>query len=267
MVMAKDYISVIDHTFLKTEKEGLSVREQEEHVRKLVSEAHHYGAYAVCVREDRVAYAKRLISDLGSSVKIVSVIGFPCGDEYSSEEKCDRLFEAKTNGADEFDMVMNYGSLKAQDLDDVYEDLLQVSLCAEGRILKVIFETCYLSEREKEVAGEIAYKAFEDSCGADFPQLMPRFFKTSTGFGRPSAGIPVGATLSDVRLLTEMAQGRIGVKAAGGISTLAETEAFFAAAGSPLIQGRPDPLRFRIGSSSLLSVLVGKLETVGPTSY
>ncbi len=240
---------VIDHTFLKTEKEGVSKNEQEKKIVELVEQAKKYSSYAICVREDWVKFSKKLCE--GSAIKIVSVIGFPDGDAFTTEEKISLLQKARQGGADEFDMVIRVQKLKQNFLDKVYEDIFQVSKAAEDNVLKVIFETAYLNREEKDLVYTIAAKAFCDS----IPQK--RFFKTSTGFAQPEKGIAVGATLHDVKRMHEISQGRFGIKPAGGVQNYDDAIKFWQACGSPWDENKKciDPLKYRIGTSSLLSNL------------
>lgn len=251
----KMFLGVIDHTFLKTEQEGVSFETQLKEVEKIVVEAVQHNVFAVCVRERLVSHARKLIDQNRASVKIVSVVGFPKGDEFSSEEKIDLLKKAKDDGADEFDMVIPYQALKQGDEKVVYDDVLKMSRAAGNQVLKVIFENCYLSLEEKKKAYALAVKAFEES---SFP-LARRFLKTSTGFAKVGHG-PIGATLEDMKLMYQYSQKKLGLKPAGGVKDYDSALQFFAAAGSPWqIEGEMiNPYLFRIGTSSLVGELIGK---------
>ncbi|MBP9674345.1 MAG: deoxyribose-phosphate aldolase [Bacteriovoracaceae bacterium] len=243
-----DLKKVIDHTFLKNEKQEISYIHQKDKIDILVQEAHNLGAYAVCVREELVSDTKDFLQELSSPVKLCSVIGFPCGDDYSTEQKINLLEKARKEGACEFDMVLNVNQLKLGQEQAVYEDILQVSKSAGTDVLKVIFEMALLTLSEKKVALSLCAKAFKDS-----GFVTGRFFKTSTGFANPPPGIPVGATLEDVKLMFSYAENIFGIKPSGGIDNLEQAHAFFKAVGSPTLPtGAPDPLKFRIGSSTLL---------------
>lgn len=175
----------------------------------------------------------RLVSSLleGSQVKAGAPIGFPLG----SHTTLAKVFEARdaiANGAQELDMQMNVGALKSGDADRVREDIRAVVEAAQGRLVKVILETCLLSEAEKRTACEIAAEA-----GADF-------VKTSSGF---AAG---GATVEDVRLLHAAAAGRMQVKAAGGIHTLPQALALQEAGAT----------RFGIGAEKACRIVQEALE-------
>ncbi|NJE25634.1 deoxyribose-phosphate aldolase [Thermococcus sp. MV5] len=183
----------IDHTNLKSYA-------TKEDIIKLCEEAKKYGFYAVCVNPYRVKLAKEHLK--GTEIKVASVIGFPLGATPTEV----KVFEAKKaleNGADELDMVINIGALKDKDYEYVKKDIAEVVKVAheKGAIVKVIIETCYLTEEEKEIACKLAVEAGTD------------FVKTSTGFGTG------GATIEDVKLMRKIVGEKVGVKAAGGIRT------------------------------------------------
>jgi deoxyribose-phosphate aldolase len=186
--------NLIDHTLLRPEATGREIA-------KLCREARQYGFAAVCVNPCWVALA---VSELaGSATKIATVAGFPLGAT-STEAKRAEAAAALRVGAQEIDMVMNIGALRAGDLETVKQDIQAVTAeChAAGAIVKVILETALLDDRQKAVAATLAKMA-----GADF-------VKTATGFG------PGGATAQDVALLRRVVGPEMGVKAAGGIRTL-----------------------------------------------
>ena len=181
----------IDHTLLKafaTKAEILN----------LCAEANKYNFKSVCVNPCYVEYAHELLK--GTDVKICTVIGFPLGSNVS-EVKAFETTKAIADGADEIDMVINVGMAKDHDYDALYDDIKAVVDAANGVLVKVIIETCYLTDEEKVEVCKIAVKA-----GADY-------VKTSTGFGTS------GATVSDVKLMRETVGENIGVKASGGIKT------------------------------------------------
>lgn len=185
---------MIDHTLLKATATP-------EEVEALCLEAKKYGFASVCVNPVNVRLAARFLK--GSAVKVCTVIGFPLGAN-TSTIKAAEAKEAVENGATEVDMVINIGALKAGDYQGVYQDILQVAEAVRGSAkLKVIIETCYLTEEEKIKACLIAKKA-----GADF-------VKTSTGFGSG------GAIPEDISLMREVVGPELGVKASGGIRDFA----------------------------------------------
>ena len=180
----------IDHTLLKPSATT-------ENIIQLCDEAKKYNFFAVCVNGSFVKLAKREL--INSNVKIAAVVGFPLGATAISI----KVLETKTyinDGADEIDMVINIGMLKSKDFKYVENEIIAVKNELGDRVLKVIIETCYLTDEEKKVICEIAMNA-----GADF-------VKTSTGFGTN------GATIADVKLIKEVLKGQLSIKASGGIS-------------------------------------------------
>ena len=180
----------IDHTLLKPSA-------TRENIIQLCEEAKKYNFFAVCINGSFVQLAKREL--INSNVKIVAVVGFPLGTTAISI----KVLETKTcinDGADEIDMVINVGMLKSKDFKYLENEIQAVKNEVGDRILKVIIETCYLTNEEKKVVCEIAMNA-----GADF-------VKTSTGFGTN------GATIADVKLIKEVLKGQLSIKASGGIS-------------------------------------------------
>jgi deoxyribose-phosphate aldolase len=184
---------LIDHTLLKQDA-------RPDQVERLCVEARQYGFATVCVNSCHVPLCRRLLE--GSEVGVGTVIGFPLGAALR-EAKAAEAAAAIRFGADELDMVANVGWLKAGEDSLVAADIRAVVDAAQGRAVKVIIETCLLSEEEKERATRLV----ADSGAA--------FVKTSTGF---STG---AATVADVSLLARVAAGRVGVKASGGIRDLA----------------------------------------------
>jgi len=192
----------IDHTLLKPDAtfDGMD---------KLCEEAIKYRFKAVCVNSGSVAHVSDKLR--GSGVDVCSVVGFPLGAMHTSA-KAFEAGKAIEDGAQELDMVLNIGALKSGDLKTVDVDIRTVRLVSESPVvLKVIIETCLLTEEEKIRACEIAKKA-----GADF-------VKTSTGF---SGG---GATIGDVVLMRSVVGPTMGVKASGGIKDFAIASAMIAA--------------------------------------
>ncbi|MEG0370662.1 MAG: deoxyribose-phosphate aldolase [Clostridium sp.] len=180
----------IDHTLLKAD-----VSEKE--IEVLCKEAIKYGFKSVCINPCFVSKAKEILE--GTRVEICTVIGFPLGST-TSNVKAYETSDAIRGGATEIDMVINISKLKDKDYDYVLNDIKSVVSHAKGKaIVKVIIETALLTDEQKKKAVEIAKEA-----GADF-------VKTSTGF---SSG---GATIDDVRLMVKASQGRMMVKASGGI--------------------------------------------------
>lgn len=195
----------IDHTLLKPEATQAQID-------TLLDEALEYDFMSVCINPYWVSYAADRLKE--SDVKVCTVIGFPLGANTSAV----KAFEASTaidDGATEIDMVINIGAAKSGDWDQVEADIKAVVDVADQSVLvKVIIETCLLTDEEKVKACQAAQAA-----GADF-------VKTSTGF---STG---GATLEDVRLMRETVGPDMGVKASGGVSNLEEAQAMIEAGAS-----------------------------------
>lgn len=198
----------MDHTLLKADAtlDGID---------RVVAEAKQFGCASVCVNPFWVPYVARLLD--GSGVATCTVVGFPLGAS-STASKVFKTTDAIANGADEIDMVINIGELKAGHAELVREDIRAVAEAthAGGKLLKVIIECCLLTDDEKRLACLLCAEA-----GADF-------VKTSTGF---STG---GATVADVTLMRECVGPDFGVKAAGGIRTLADAYAMIEAGASRL---------------------------------
>ncbi|MDG0872293.1 deoxyribose-phosphate aldolase [Paenibacillus thiaminolyticus] len=209
---------MIDHTLLRAD----AVKDE---ITKLTEEAARYQFASVCVNPAWVAYCAEQLA--GTPVKVCTVIGFPLGAS-TTAVKAYEAADAIANGADEIDMVINVGQLKAGNDDEVERDIAAVVTAASGKALvKVIIETCLLTEEEKVRACELAVKA-----GADF-------VKTSTGF---STG---GATREDVALMRRTVGERAGVKASGGVRSLEDVNTMIEAGAT------------RIGASSGVSIMNG----------
>ena len=189
MLLIKNLARYIDHTLLKPEA---SLKD----IERLCAEARSYNFYAVCVNGSWVTQARHFLD--GSDVKVATVVGFPLGAT-DSDTKRFETEAAIDNGAQEIDVVINIGRLKDGDDEYVLRELRDVVEAAAERPVKVIIETCLLTNAEKIRACRIVLDA-----GA-------QFVKTSTGF---STG---GATVEDVKLLREIVGEKFGVKAAGGI--------------------------------------------------
>ena len=206
MESQKNIARYIDHTLLKAD----ATRAQ---ITQLCREAQEYRFAAVCVNPTHVRLCADLLKDSG--VAVASVAGFPLGAT-SPEVKAYEARQAIQNGATEVDMVINIGALKDGDYGLVERDIAAVvRVCHDGdAVCKVIIEAALLTEEEKVKACELAQKA-----GADY-------VKTSTGLG------PGGATLADVALMRRVVGPGMGVKAAGGIRSLADAQAMIEAGAS-----------------------------------
>lgn len=217
---------LIDHTALKPDTTKAQIE-------KLCSEAIEYGFASVCVNPCYVSLCSQLLKD--SKIKVCTVIGFPLGAT-TTAIKAAEASEAIQNGAKEVDMVINVGAVKTGDFDYVKQDIAAVVQAAKGKALvKVILETCLLTDEEKKVCCRICKEA-----GADF-------VKTSTGF---STG---GATVEDIRLMRDIVKPDLGVKASGGIRDYETAKAMIDAGAS------------RIGASA--SVAIANREQAKGSGY
>ncbi len=207
----------IDHTLLKPEA-------SEESVLKLCAEAREFGFASVCVNG---GFTELVVRELkGSGVKTCVVVGFPLGAG-TSAAKAFEAADAVSRGAEEIDMVLSVGRLRSGEIAAVRDDIRSVVRSAEGALVKVIIETCLLTDAQKELACRLA-----EESGA-------HFVKTSTGF---STG---GATVEDVSLMRRVVGDRLGVKASGGIRTREDAEKMIAAGAS------------RIGASASVAICAG----------
>lgn len=214
--MTNDFIfSHVDHTLLKA-----TARWQD--IEKLCEEAETYHMASVCVPS---SFVKRIRQQF-PSLTICTVVGFPLGN-CSTEAKIQEAVTAIADGADEIDMVIHIGALKEGNLSYVTDEIAAVKGAIEDHILKVIVETCYLTEDEK-----IAACRCVTAGGADY-------IKTSTGFGT------AGAALEDVKLFRKYVGEGVKIKAAGGIHSKKEMEDFLNAGAS------------RIGASGAIPALLG----------
>lgn len=208
---------LIDHTVLKPEA-------AEEDIARACAEAHQFGFASVCVNPYWVRFAAAALD--GSGVNVCTAIGFPLG----GNETATKLAEADLallQGATELDVVQNIGALRSGHLEAVRSEVMQLAerVHARGAILKVILETCLLTEEQKVLSCRLAIES-----GADF-------VKTSTGFSKS------GAKVEDVKLMRQIAGNSIGVKAAGGIRSLEAFSAMLHAGAS------------RIGTSSGVEIM------------
>ena len=188
----------------------------EERLREFCLESDRYGFAMVAINSAPVKFCREVLKN--SAVHVGAAIGFPLG-QTTVEDKVFETRQAIAEGADEIDYVVNLVKLKSGDLAFVEDEMRRiVEVCNEhGKISKVIFENCYLTDDEKRTLCEIALK------------VRPTFIKTSTGFGTPEKGIAVGATVEDVRLMKSMVGDAVKVKAAGGVRTLADALAMIEA--------------------------------------
>ena len=210
-------LSTADHTLL------LQTATWEE-IKEICDDGMKYHTASVCIPPCYVRDAKKYVKD---QLKICTVIGFPNGN-MTTAVKVFETEDAILNGADEIDMVINIGALKAKDYEYVQGEIEQIKEVCGGRILKVIIETCLLTEEEKIKMCEIVTNA-----GADY-------IKTSTGFSTS------GATFEDVALFAKHVGQDIKIKAAGGISSLEDGEKFIELGAS------------RLGTSKIVKIIKGE---------
>lgn len=193
----KSILAMVDHTLLLQNATW-------EEIKAICEDGIKYETASVCIPTCYVKQAKEYVGD---KCRICTVIGFPNGN-YTTAAKVFETKDAVANGADEIDMVINVGMLKAKEYEYVLEEIKAVKEACAGRILKVIIETCLLTEEEKIKMCDIV-----TASGADF-------IKTSTGFST------AGATFADVELFAKHVGPHVKIKAAGGISSMADAEEF-----------------------------------------
>lgn len=221
-----EILSKVDHTLL-------SQTATEQEIKELCDDAVKFGVASVCIAPSYVKFAKDYVGD---KMKICTVIGFPNG--YNTTE-C-KVYETKNaleNGADEIDTVINIGFLKDKRYGDILNELKEIKKACGDKILKVIIETCLLSDEEKIKMCEIVSLS-----GADF-------IKTSTGFST------AGATKEDIVLFSEHIAPHVKIKAAGGISSISDAEDFIKLGAS------------RLGTSRIVKILKKEISENGNTSY
>ena len=212
-----EILSHVDHTLLK----AFAIWED---IQKLCEEAMEYHTASVCVPP---SYIKRIHDTYGEKINICTVVGFPLG--YSTTKaKVAETVQAIEDGASEVDMVINIADVKNGDFEKVTEEIRSLKQAAGDKILKVIIEACYLTEKEK-----IAMCKAVTEAGADY-------IKTSTGFGTG------GATMEDILLFKKFIGPHVKMKAAGGVKSVEDMEAFLEAGCD------------RIGTSSAISLIKGQ---------
>lgn len=212
-----EILSHVDHTLLKAFATW-------EDIQKLCDEALEYQTASVCIPPN---YIKRIHDTYGDKINICTVVGFPLG--YSTTKaKLAEVEQAVEDGVGEVDMVINITDVKNGDFDKVTEEIRSLKQAVGDRILKVIIETCYLTKEEKVAMCKAVTEA-----GADY-------IKTSTGFGT------AGATMEDILLFKEYIGPHVKMKAAGGVKSVEDMEAFLEAGCD------------RIGTSSAISLIQGQ---------
>lgn len=220
----QEILSKVDHTAL-----GVDVTFSD--IAVLCNDGIRFGVASVCIPP---AFVKDARMYAGDKLPICTVIGFPNG-YMTTAAKCFEAADAVQNGADEIDMVVNVGWAKEGRFDDILDEINAVKTACDGKVLKVIIETCLLTEEEKVKMCEVVSKSNAD------------FIKTSTGF---AGG---GATFDDVKLMQQHCSPSLKIKAAGGISSLEDAEKFIALGAS------------RLGTSRIVKLV--KNQSVEETTY
>ena len=218
----EEILSRVDHTLLKPEATW-------EDIRKLCDEALENHTASICINP---GYVRRAAEYLAGRMPVCTVVGFPLG----ATDTATKVFEAKTaveNGAAEVDMVITIGPLKAGETDFVRQEIAAIKQAVGDKVLKVIVETCLLTDAEKETMCQAVIDA-----GADF-------IKTSTGFST------AGATFADIELFARCCAGHCKIKAAGGIRSREDMERFIALGAD------------RLGTSSAIRILGGESAGMG----
>lgn len=200
-----EILSKCDHTLLSQSATW-------EQIKGICDDGMKYKTASVCIPASFVKQAKEYV---GSRLAICTVIGFPNGYD-TTAAKCFMAMDAVANGADEVDMVINIGWLKDEKYDELCDEIKAIKAACGDKILKVIIETCLLTQEEKIIMCKLVTAA-----GADY-------IKTSTGFST------AGATFEDVALFAKYIGPNVKIKAAGGISSLADAERFIALGASRL---------------------------------
>ena len=193
-------LSMVDHTLLKQESTW-------EQIKSLCDDAIKYNKASVCIPPSFVKQAKEYMIEQGADIAICTVIGFPNGYN-TTNVKWFETKDAVINGADEIDMVINIGWVKDGRYEDILNEIDKVKEACDGRLLKVIIETCLLTDEEKVKMCEVVSNSKAD------------YIKTSTGFSKG------GATFDDVKLMEEHMISTKKIKAAGGISSIDDAQKF-----------------------------------------
>lgn len=197
MINKNEILSKVDHTFLKQTATWNDIRE-------LCDDAIRYNTASVCIPPSFVKKAKEYVNE---KMKVCTVIGFPNGYN-TTDVKVFETSNAIQNGADEIDMVINIGMLKEKEYDAILNEINEIKKACGDKILKVIIETCLLTEEEKIKMCDIVSNSNAD------------FIKTSTGFST------AGATIEDIKLFKKHIKNDKKIKAAGGISSFEDVERF-----------------------------------------
>lgn len=221
----KEILALVDHTLL-------SQTATWEEIKLICDDAIHYQTASVCIPP---SYVKAVKDYVGDKMKVCTVIGFPNGYN-TTAVKVFETSDAVANGADEIDMVINLGMVKDKRYDELTEEIRAIKKACNGKLLKVIIETCLLTDEEKIQLCKAVTDAAAD------------FIKTSTGFSK------AGATVSDVALMRSNVGAKVKVKAAGGISSLEDA--------ADMVKAGAD----RLGTSRIVKIIKSN-NTDGNSGY
>ena len=234
----EEILSKVDHTLLKPEATWPQIQ-------ALCDDAIKYHTASVCIN---TCYVKQAVQYMAGRVAVCCVVGFPLG-AMDTASKC---FEAKTaveNGAEEVDMVINIGRLKNKEYDAVREDIAAVKRAVGDKVLKVIIETCLLTDEEKEKMCDIVVEA-----GADF-------IKTSTGKQQPAATPEAAYVMCEaIKEYYQKTGNKIGFKPAGGINTVNDAIIYYTIVKELLGEEWLDNQLFRLGTSRLANLLLSDIK-------
>lgn len=209
-----EILTKVDHTLLSQSATW-------DEIKVICDDAVTYSAASVCIPP---SFVKSVKAYVGKKIAVCTVIGFPNG-YHTTGVKCFETVDAVKNGADEIDMVINIGWVKERRYEAILDEINQIKAACNGKLLKVIIETCYLTKEEKTALCQTVSASDAD------------YIKTSTGFGSQ------GATLEDIALFAKNMTNGKKIKAAGGIQTFADAEAFINAGAS------------RLGTSRLIKII------------
>ena len=234
----EEILSKVDHTLLKPEATWPQIQ-------ALCDDAIKYHTASVCIN---TSYVKQAVQYMAGRVAVCCVVGFPLG-AMDTASKCFEAKSAVENGAEEVDMVINIGRLKNKEYDAVREDIAAVKRAVGDKVLKVIIETCLLTDEEKEKMCDIVVEA-----GADF-------IKTSTGKQQPSATPEAAYVMCEaIKEYYQKTGNKIGFKPAGGINTVNDAIIYYTIVKEVLGEEWLDNRLFRLGTSRLANLLLSDIK-------
>ena len=233
-----EILSYVDHTLLAQSATW-------EEIKQICIDGIKYGCASVCIPPSFVKAAKAYTGD---KIKICTVIGFPNGYN-TTEVKCFEASDAVKNGADEIDMVINIGFLKDKKYDELLNEINEIKKACDGRLLKVIIETCLLSDDEKIKMCEIVSQSNAD------------FIKTSTGKQQPAATPEAAYVMCEaIKEYYQKTGNKIGFKPAGGINTVNDAIIYYTIVKEVLGEEWLDNRLFRLGTSRLANLLLSDIK-------